>query len=169
MDHLDIAGRMATNLEVFRGLLGSITPEQARWKPSERKWSVLEVTNHLYEEEYLDFRVRVEFTLLRPGEPWPMWDPVGSVLEHRYNEQDYELSCRNLFAEREKSIEWLKGLESPDWDLFYSHPSIGDLSAGDLLSAWLAHDYLHFGQLAGLQVEYTKRIAKPYDIRYAAP
>jgi hypothetical protein len=169
LDHLEIAGRMAANLEVFRGLLGSVSPEQARWKPSPQKWSILEVTNHVYEEEYLDFRIRVEFTLFHPGEPWPPWDPIGAVEERRYNDQDFDLSRRNLFAEREKSIEWLNGLESPDWDLFLSHPRIGDLHAGDLLCAWLAHDYLHFRQLANLQVEYTKMIAAPYDIRYAAP
>jgi hypothetical protein len=169
LDHLEISDRFAASLGVFRGLLESVSPEQARWKPSPQKWSILEVTNHLYEEEYLDFRLRVEFTLFRSGETWPPWDPVGSAVERRYNERDFVASRNELFAEREKSIEWLRGLESPDWNRFYSHPTIGDLRAGDLLAAWLAHDYLHLRQLANLQVDYTRDIVDPYDIRYAAP
>jgi hypothetical protein len=160
---------MTANLGAFRMLLDGVSGDQARWKPAPEKWSVLELTNHLYEEEFLDFRVRVEFTLLHPGREWPPWDPVGAVTDRAYNSRDFTESKQDFFDERRKSVDWLKGLESPGWDRVYSHPKIGELRAGDLLAAWLAHDYLHLRQLSDLLLEYTKSQAQPYDTRYAAP
>ena len=159
---------MTANLAAFRGLLDGITAEEAAWKSAPDKWSVLELTNHLYEEEYLDFRIRVELTLSSPGKEWPGWDPVGAVEKGKYNQRDFEKSKQNLFDERQKSISWLKGLENPDWDKYFSHSRLGDLRAGDLLAAWLAHDYLHIRQLANIHLLYTKNFTKPFDTRYAA-
>ena len=50
--------RLSTNCEVFPGLVKGISLEQARWKPAPDKWSILEVINHLYDEEKEDFRQR---------------------------------------------------------------------------------------------------------------
>ena len=60
--------RLAANVRVFEGLAGGVGAEQARWKPAPERWSILEVLNHLYDEEREDFRQRLDFTLHRPGE-----------------------------------------------------------------------------------------------------
>ena len=44
-------GRLASTLKVFEGLFGNVSEDQARWKPGADKWSLLEVINHLADEE----------------------------------------------------------------------------------------------------------------------
>jgi hypothetical protein len=146
-----------------------ISEEQARWKPEQKSWSILEVVNHLYDEECNDFRIRLDLTLHHPEKHWPAIDPEGWVSLHHYNQKDFAESVTRLKKERDKSIQWLKELSSPDLQRYYTHPKIGKLTAGDLLAAWAAHDYLHIRQLAQLQVNYLNMLAKPFSIRYASP
>jgi hypothetical protein len=164
-----ITGRMSDNAETIHSLVKGVSDEQAPWRTAPGKWSLVEVINHLYDEERFDFKVRIDFTLHRPDEQWPPWDPVACVTECKYNERDLAESFDDFMQERRKSLEWLDGLKRADWDKSYEHPVIGELRAGDILAAWLAHDLLHIRQLARLHVDYTVHIVDPYHIRYADP
>lgn len=128
--------------------------EQARWKPSPGKWSMLDVVCHLYDEERFDFRQRIDYLLHKPGEELPKFDPLAWVTEHRYAEQDI-VEMRTLFRrEREHSVAWLASLDDPDWDAYKDHPVFGRLSASRFLASWVAHDYLHLRQMAQLNFEH---------------
>jgi hypothetical protein len=146
-----------------------VTDKQSRWKPQPEKWSILEVINHLYDEERDDFRMRLDLILNHYGKEWPGNDPEGWVKDRQYNKRDLSESMINFFEERNKSIHWLNDLSQPDWNCTYEHPLFGALSAGDLLAAWAAHDYLHLKQLAGLHALYLDKLAHPFSIRYAGP
>lgn len=158
--------RLGDNVQVFEGLLGGVGEAQARWKPAPERWSILEVLNHLYDEEREDFRRRLDFTLHRRGESWPPIDPQGWVAERRYNERDLGQSLLNFTREREQSLSWLRDLSEPDWQSSYEHTR-GVLTAGDVLASWLAHDFLHVRQLARLHYEYVSLVAAPYQTAYA--
>ena len=110
MDLTDITKQMANNAATIRSLSQGITDEQAQWKPDPDTWSILQVINHLYDEEREDFRVRLDYILHRPGEPWPDIDPQGWVEHRGYNQRDFNQSLSNFLAERESSLNWLKGL-----------------------------------------------------------
>jgi hypothetical protein len=66
---------------VFKYLFKNISEEQARWKPGADRWSILEVINHLYDEEREDFRKRLALVLDNPDEPWPAIDPCEFKLQ----------------------------------------------------------------------------------------
>lgn len=158
--------RLAENARVLEGLVGGVDEAQARWKPASERWSILEVSGHLYDEEVEDFRQRLDYTLHRPGEAWPKIDPRGWVTERAYNERDVGESLRKFVSERERSLTWLRGLREPDWSVAQERPQ-GVLAAGDILASWVAHDLLHVRQLARLHYEYVARAAEPYRIEYA--
>ena len=160
---------LETSASIIDVMLRDISDEQARWKPEPTKWSILEVMNHLYDEERDDFRKRLDLTLNHPDQEWPGIDPEGWVSLHQYNKKGFRDSIDRYLAERKKSLQWLRSLSSPQLDQHYSHPIIGKLSAGDLLAAWAAHDYLHIRQLANIQVQFLDRKAEPFSIRYASP
>jgi len=42
-------------------------------------------------------------------------------------------------------VAWLEALETPDWERAYRHPRIGPVSTGDLITAWVAHDLITWG------------------------
>ena len=161
--------RMSANVDTFVSLTKGVGDDQARWRPEEGKWSMLEVIGHLYDEEQYDFRPRIDITLHHPDEQWPPFDPQIRMKEQRYNDGILEETLQTWIDERRRSIEWLHALSSPDWNRSYKHPTIGELRAGDLLAAWLAHDLLHVRQLASLHVAYAARVSSPFHIAYASP
>ncbi len=157
---------MAANAERVRSLVQGLSQERARWKPDPDTWSVLEVVNHLADEETLDFRVRIEITLFRPDEPWPPIDPAGWVTERDYNGRDLTESLQRYLDARQENLSWLKGIESPDWNLSYQAPW-GEIRAGDLFASWVAHDLLHTRQLIELHWAFATVRSVPFSNQYA--
>lgn len=160
--------RLSKNRDVFESLVRHVSVEQARWKPSPDKWSILEVVNHLFDEEREDFRQRLELVLADPAQAWPPINPRILVTTRAYNERELDTSLNNFFAERQKSLEWLGQLSAPNWQNSNEGPN-GLLTAGDLLASWLAHDFLHIRQLARLHWQYVGAIADPYQTTYGGP
>lgn len=158
--------RFSGNASVFENLARGVSDEQSRWKPSPDKWSLLEVVNHLYDEERDDFRFRLDSLLHRPEQKWPPIDPPGWAVARKYNERELNESLERFLAERRKSIQWLKELKEPRLENEYDHPQ-GRLSAGDLLASWLAHDFLHIRQMTRLHWQYLNSICTPFKTAYA--
>ncbi|MBW7883764.1 MAG: DinB family protein [Caldilineaceae bacterium] len=159
--------RLLHQERAIQALAAGVDDEQARWKPTPGEWSILEVINHLYDEEREDFRQRLELTLRQPQADWPPIDPAGWVTARRYNERDLAESLQNFHAERENSLAWLRSLHHPDLTTAKVHPVMGTMRAGDLLAAWVAHDCLHIRQLNELLYLYNAQKAKPYAVEYA--
>jgi hypothetical protein len=157
---------MALNAARVRQLVTAVTPAQARWQPEPESWSILEVVNHLYDEEREDFRVRLDIILHQPERPWPPIDPPGWVTIRKYNERDLDESAANFLQERAASLAWLDGLNQPNWESQYNAP-FGPIRAGDMLAAWVAHDLLHLRQLVELHWAYTQSQLEPYRTIYA--
>jgi DinB family protein len=161
--------RLSKNRAVFEALLKGVSHEQAKWKPLPDKWSMLEVTNHLYDEEREDFRARFESVIADPKQPWPPIDPQNWVTTRGYNQRDLETSLNNFLSERDISVSRLRQLSQPAWENSYEHPDGRSVTAGDLLASWLAHDFLHVRQLARLHWQYVGAIADPYQTAYGGP
>jgi len=168
MDLHHFIERFSDNRAVFEALLANVSLEQARWKPTPDKWSMLEVVNHLYDEEREDFRQRLRLTLLEPEQPWPAINPREWVTTRSYNDRELDASLTDFLAERDVSLDWLRQLTEPNWENSNEGPN-GRLSAGDLLASWLAHDFLHIRQLARLHWQYTGELSTPYQTAYGGP
>ena len=167
MDVMQIVARMEENAQVILHLAAGVSQEQARWRPTPDDWSLLEVINHLYDEEREDFRARVDCMLHRPDEEFTPIHPGAWVTERRYNERDLAESLAGFLAEREASITWLAGLTDAAWTTAREHPVVGRFTAGDLLASWPAHDFLHIRQLNELHYLYHAHTIAPRRIDYA--
>ena len=95
MNHQQIITHLSVNGDVFKYLFKNLSEEQAHWKPCAERWSLLEVINHLYDEEREDFRKRLALVLSDPDAPWPAIDPEGWVLQRGYNERNLKESLDN--------------------------------------------------------------------------
>ncbi|MGW8250604.1 MAG: DinB family protein [Anaerolineales bacterium] len=166
MDLQHYLSQMEQHASAIRSLAEGISDEQARWKPDPESWSLLEVINHLYDEERQDFRVRLNYILYRPGEPWPSIDPQGWVTSRGYNQRDLKESLANFLSERSHSLAWLRGLDALDWQTAAPTPW-GQITAGDMFAAWVSHDLLHLRQLVELHYAYTTQDVRPYTPEYA--
>lgn len=158
MDVMWAIGRLRANGRVIEALVTDVDDEEARWRPADDQWSVVEVVNHLADEEVRDFRTRLDCTLHRPSEGWPPIDPVGWVTTERYNERDLTASTSRFVAERAASVAYLEGLRDPAWTNSYAHPTLGPMTAADVLSAWAMHDFIHIRQINRVRGEYVRAV-----------
>ncbi|MEX2160698.1 MAG: DinB family protein [Anaerolineales bacterium] len=154
------------NPQRIRPLVEGLSQEEARFRPAADSWSVLEVVNHLLDEEIHDFRSHLGFILHPQGKEWEPIDPVGWVTQRNYNQRDLAESLESFLRERRVSIEWLASLDPVDWDIAYTS-EFGTMRAGDMFAAWVTHDHHHLRQLVELHRALTARAAQPYDFGYA--
>ena len=167
MDTKYIIDRLVHNEKVFREILTGVTGNQVHWKPAPDKWSMLEIVNHLYDEEQLDFRERVKAAL--ENREAPPIDPQGWVKSKNYADRDYVQSVANFLLERERSIEWLHGLEGNkdvNWESKWTNPQF-EMTAYAFLVNWLAHDYLHIRQINRMNYLYLNEITGDQSLQYA--
>ena len=150
-------------------MVAGLSQQDAAWKPSTGNWSILEIVCHLIDEEAEDFVMRLKSTLENPKSSWPSWDPTGVAVSRNYNEQNFGEKVNEFVAVRKQSLVWLRHNLEADWNQSYDHPSLGMISAGDLLAAWTAHDQLHVRQIGKRMFELVSRDAKPYSVSYAGP
>lgn len=158
--------QLSTSANAIHAMAQNVSNEQARWKPDAGSWSMLEVINHLYDEESEDFRAHLKGLVQVPNLPYAAIDPQAWVTERRYQDRDFESSLENFLRERVDSLSWLRSLNGQDWNAAYVGPG-GKLSAGDLLGSWAAHDLLHLRQLNELRYAYLTQAAAPYSVNYA--
>ena len=161
--------QLERNALTIAQIVQGVTDEEARWRPELGKWSIVEVVNHLVDEEREDFRQRLDLTLRHPGEPWPPIDPEGWAVLRAYQERTLGESIERFGNERRASIVWLKSLSDPDLDRAHKHPKFGEITAGTLLGSWVAHDLQHIRQLAHLRYLWFQQLAAPHNLNYAGP
>lgn len=167
MHHIAIARQLAQQAQSIRTLVEQVPLEQARWKPTADEWSILEVVNHLYDEEREDFRQRIDYLLHKPRKEVPPIDPGGWVTARAYNERELVRSLQNFLTEREQSVAWLHNLRDPAWANSYNHPAGFTISAYDFLVNWAAHDLLHLRQLVALHYAWHQHRAGDISLLYA--
>ena len=157
---------LQNSTEMIRALLLGVSQQEAQVKPTPESWSILEVVCHLYDEEREDFREHLDFILHRQHEEYHVIDPQAWITERKYNQQDFAEMQEKFFAERQKSLAWLKEVSDSNWDTTYTS-EYGSLSAGEMFSCWVAHDNLHLRQFVELRRARIERIAEPFPIEYA--
>jgi hypothetical protein len=163
--------KMLRSLERFGHMLPEVVREvsddDSRWKPPNGAWSIVEVVCHLGDEEEFDFGQRVRLTLTDANTTWPPIDPEGWAIERHYNQSSLDDAVRRFVQLRNESVQWLRAESDPDWNATHEHPKFGPFRAGDILAAWVAHDYLHLRQISKRLFEMAVRDAGEYSIRYA--
>ena len=169
MDLPDLIGRLERTAATYDTLLRGLDEERVRWSPRPEAWSLLLVVCHLADEERDDFKPRLAHVLEGREGDFTSIDPEGWVTSRDYAGQEYEASLDRFLAERARSLEWLRGLDAPDWSLEYEHPALGVLSAGDLMASWVAHDLLHMRQVLKLLHDSLLAEVEPHGTEYAGP
>ncbi|MBL9032364.1 MAG: DinB family protein [Phycisphaerae bacterium] len=168
MNHKALIVRLESFVPVLPALLSKVTPEDAAWKPPSGAWSILEIVNHLVDEEVEDFRQRLRLLIEDPSAPWPPTDPEAWASKRKYNTRDLWESVGRFIVERKRSVEWLATLgDGTNWNATRALPSGRTIRAGDLLCSWAAHDALHVRQIAKRQYEMSLRDSAGFSGEYA--
>ena len=166
MEFKTLYQEIQNSTEMIRALLSGITQQEAQIKPTPESWSILEVVCHLHDTEREDFREHLDFILHRQQDDYHAIDPQAWITERKYNEQDFRDMQSKFFAERQKSLAWLKEISGANWEITYTS-EYGTVSAGEMFSCWVAHDNLHLRQFVELRRARIETITQPYPIEYA--
>ncbi|MFT5290786.1 MAG: hypothetical protein ACI8QS_002876 [Planctomycetota bacterium] len=163
-----LVSNLARQPEVLRALLTGIDGDRACAKGRDGGWSILEILGHLVDEEREDFPPRLFSTLEDPERAWNSIDPEGRVAERDWNRNgNVDELLWILMTERASALARLRVLPRPDWGRTSRHPSLGTLSAADLLVSWAAHDQLHVRQILRRLFELSQDSAGAGSTDYA--
>ncbi len=162
----EILRKLSGDAEAIRALMQTVSPDQARWKPDPKTWSMKEVMEHVYNEERIDFRMHLKEMLTEPQQPW------GALQQEGYlTVESCQQALEKFLSEREASISWLKSLPEQNWEtsmtVEFSPSESRTLTAGDVLLSWVNHDYLHMRQMIELLHAWAEKQAVPYSLEYA--
>ncbi len=161
-----LIGRLAIYAKGLRLLLEGLSKADARWRPPDGGWSILEIVFHLGVEDRDDFRARLEAMLKDPSKAWSEIDPEGRVQEQGFNEQDFQKALQQFEMERARNVTWLKSLGTASWT--ESHEQKGKIiRGGDILASWVCHDALHLKQIAIRLEKMAERDAPGFSTEYA--
>ena len=169
MDYENLIDQLSNNKTAIVHLLKSVSSENALWKPSFDRWSVLEVVCHLIDIEVEDFRYDFDLILNHPEDPWPHFDEIQWVTSREYNKKNYQEKVEKFINERDKSITWLSAIDNPDLNALHSGNEFkGERkSAGDILASWVAHDLFHIRQLSLLNLDILNYANQSFSTSYS--
>lgn len=165
----ELKNQLEANLKVILHLCEGASDKQMQFKPTEGRWSLLEVINHLADEECEDFRACLSNMMENPAMDWPDIRPLDWVESRMYGKRDPAESISRFRTERENSLAWLGRIPEPDLSAAHTGKSKVEpqMHVGDIVASWAAHDYFHIRQMTNLKWEYLMKTAKPYSCRYA--
>ncbi len=178
--------RLEANGAAIVGLLEGVQPEEAAWSgvasdaaggasdvvrrwSAEERWSLLQIVRHLVVEECDDFRARLSSVLRNPDDPFPSFEWPFGPEDAPGRELDLSGVVQVFNRERAASLEWLGRVDNFDPDVLHRNPAPGTqaLRAGDIVAAWVAHDFFHIRQIVNLRWMYLEHSSAPYSSRYA--
>lgn len=175
MTHAHHPDRIFDRLASFPGAIRAacmiVAEDDALWTPpGTEAWSIAQIALHLLLEERQDFRPRLLSTIADPGAPWAPIDPETAVAERWGIGVSLGTILDDLERERANSMVLLRALPRGDeslWSRTHQHPTLGAISAAQLLACWAAHDALHLRQIAKRLHQLATRDAAGLDLSYA--
>lgn len=142
-----IEARLLGNIGALFSLLREHAPERWWMHPDPAEWSPLEVVCHLRDSERLVQRPRLE-RIATEDDPFitvPQ-DPPGPG-EIACEANDYCDPAESLAAERELTVELLRGLPAEAWSRPARHSIFGPTTLLEMANFIATHDRLHLQQI----------------------
>jgi uncharacterized damage-inducible protein DinB len=126
-------------------------------------WSPFDIVGHLIHGERTDWMDRVE-VILAHGESRP-FTPFDRFAQFEASQGKSLRQLLDTFAElRAANLVRLEslGLGREDFDRRGRHPELGQVTLGQLLATWVAHDLSHLGQIARVMGRHYTEAVGPW-------
>ena len=132
-------------------------------REGEGTWSPLEVVAHLAHNEETDWMPRLE-VLLADGEarPFEPYDREG--FRTRFPGWPLERLLPRFSAARRENLDRLRELRlrPQDLDRTGMHPTLGRVTARQLIAGWVVHDLTHLAQVARVMAKRHAETVGPW-------
>lgn len=104
------------------------------------EWSAVQCLQHILDTEDQVFTLRI--SMIREGQAFPGFDP-DSDAGRPANDGDPAQMAQELMTRRQASLEKVRKLAASDLAHTATHPELGQVTLGELLHEWAAHDLMH--------------------------
>lgn len=118
-----------------------------RWRPKAGEWCALEVVGHLIEADLRAFLGRIILLREEPGAAFEPWDPDLVAAARGDSDKDAQAVVDEFAKVRALGVGVVRELMAADLAIAGHHPDVGELTVGNLLAEWVAHDRAHLAQL----------------------
>jgi hypothetical protein len=142
----------------LRALLSGLRDDEARWKPSPARWSILEVLGHLCHVEANSLRYRARLILTEDNPEFPDYDAGVFEAAGAFERTSIATTLEEFERERDISLELLRTITPVDLSKTARHAALGEVTLSNLLHHWALHDLAHLRQIVELM-----RAAKFYE------
>jgi hypothetical protein len=162
MELTEATSMLARTPAVLDSLLSGLAPEWLHRDDGPGTWSAYDIVGHLIEGEAGNWLPRTRMILRHgTGRTFEAFDreamlgrdrePVGAVLDR-------------FRAARRASLDELSslGLTEDDGDRRGHHPELGEVTLGQVLATWVAHDLTHVAQVGEVLARRYREDVGPY-------
>ncbi len=155
---------LATTADRWHELVAKTPPELLTRPAALGEWSALNCLRHLLDAEQKVFPPRVRAFL--EGRDFGAFDPTAEA-EDRSSQSPEELA-RSFTANRAESLALLERLSPADLALTATHAELGQVTLGQLLSEWAAHDLMHTVQAEQALMQPFIAACGPWEVYFTA-
>ena len=143
----DIERMLTATPAIVWGELQGMPEPLRRWRPAPGEWCALGVVGHLTEADLRAFLGRIVLLRDEPGAAFAPWDPDLVAASRRDGAKDAQQVVDEFAKVRALGVGVVRDLSPADRARSGRHPDVGELSVGNLLAEWVAHDRAHLAQL----------------------
>jgi uncharacterized damage-inducible protein DinB len=153
---------LARTPSVLAALLADLPPEWLHRNDGTDTWSAYDILGHLVYGDATNWLVRTR-TILEAGTARTFTPFDRDAMLRGEREPVSELLAR-FRAGRAASLDELSsfGLTDADLDRRGRHPEFGEVTLGQVLSTWVAHDLTHLGQVGEVLARRYRDDVGPY-------
>lgn len=106
-----------------------------------------EICAHLADWEPVNL-ARMKQAISKDGSRVEDWDEGAMAERNSYAQGDPSERLARLMDERKATLQFLLGLDGPDWACAVVHPTRGRMTVADMANLLLGHDLYHLRQLS---------------------
>jgi len=147
-----LAETPGTLIALARGL----TRAQLLKRPAPGKWSIHEIVCHLADAEIAN-AWRYRKVLAEDEFGITTWDQDRWASAHQYRRQDLRLVLEQFRTLRGRNVALMKLVGRQAWSRTATHPTLGTLSAGQIIFHQVHHSANHVAQIERIRKSLTSR------------
>ena len=159
----DAAAVLERTPATLDALLRGVPATWASCTEGEGTWSPFDVVGHLVHGERTDWMTRARHILSGESGPFASFDRTAMFIESEGKSLEQLLG---EFADlRARNLADLRALNLGDADLERRglHPSLGDVTLGQLLATWVVHDLDHVAQISRTMAKVYRDAVGPWE------
>jgi DinB superfamily len=153
---------LARTPKVLRTLLTGLPPQWVHRNDGPGTWSAYDIVGHLLHGDAANWLPRTRMILQHgTGRPFEPFDREAMLRQER---EPVEAVLARFQDARLASLDELAsfGLTAGDLERRGTHPELGEVSAGQVLATWVAHDLTHLAQIGEVLARRYRDDVGPY-------